>query len=466
MNTTKFLIVLLETSLSVLAMLVQTYPLLGAGSDFKVVKLTPSPPIANYYISPAGNDSNSGQDAAHPWASPKHTVKCGDTISIAAGTYRNYFGSGQWGTVNNCPSAGGVYFAILICAGPYVSSCNMGNTNPVLIDKSNWALEGVTGCFNVSPKSGTLHHVALINDVASGCSTGGFETYGGSASADYVAYVGDIAWNSAQGSGYCYSGMSVYEPNNWDTNPGTHVFIAGNFSWSNIDGAGCYGGANSDGEGIILDDFGHTQDTDIPFTGQAVVEQNLFLGNGGQGMHVFHNTSAKIFEFNNTAYGNAQSTVNPATWLSDADDMFGSGPMTVTNNIMQSTLQHSANPGANGNVYAFGVFQSSNLTLDGNYIFGVAGRNLAIVFSPGFSVGTNTYATPNFVNPTIPGAPSCSTALTVTCMATVIANFTPQAAGAIPIGYHPPRACAPDAYYPVWLKGVVPDGLITKPCGY
>ena len=44
------------------------------------------------------------------------------------------------------------------------------------------------------------------------------------------------------------------------------------------------------------------------------------------------------------------------------------------------------------------------------------------------------------------------------------------------MGYQPPGACAPDAYYPAWLKGIVylhwngsviteNTGLVNKPCG-
>ena len=59
------------------------------------------------------------------------------------------------------------------------------------------------------------------------------------------------------------------------------------------------------------------------------------------------------------------------------------------------------------------------------------------------------------------GSPGAAT--TTACMATVIADFTPQSAGAV--GYQQPGACAPDAYFPTWLNGIIPNGIITKPCG-
>ena len=57
----------------------------------------------------------------------------------------------------------------------------------------------------------------------------------------------------------------------------------------------------------------------------------------------------------------------------------------------------------------------------------------------------------------------------------VAANLAPSGSSTGK-GYQPPGACAADAHYPQWLKGVVylttsgaaireNEGLITKPCG-
>ena len=107
-------------------------------------------------------------------------------------------------------------------------------------------------------------------------------------------------------------------------------------------------------------------------------------------------------------------------------------------------------------------------SVTGNYIFGVSGQNTNITFSPGFSYGSNTLADPQFVNPALPAAPNCADQMTTTQCAVaagIVANFTPQAVGAIGKGYQLPGPCAPNSLYPTWLKGVVPAGIITKPCG-
>ena len=60
---------------------------------------------------------------------------------------------------------------------------------------------------------------------------------------DYIAFVGNVAYNAAQGSGACYSGLNIYEPIASDTNTGTHMFVAGNFAYANVDGDPCAGSA-------------------------------------------------------------------------------------------------------------------------------------------------------------------------------------------------------------------------------
>jgi hypothetical protein len=52
------------------------------------------------------------------------------------------------------------------------------------------------------------------------------------------------------------------------------------------------------------------------------------------------------------------------------------------------------------------------------------------------------------------------------CLAQLIADFTPRAAGTVGLGYQKPGACAPNPDWPTWIgPGDVPDGIITKPCG-
>ena len=116
---------------------------------------TPFIALHIYYISPTGNDGYSGTSPLRPWATPNHSVVCGDVIIAAAGSYNlNQFFSGKWGAVSNCPStsggidgAGGVEFAVLLCAGPNLGDCNVngGALEAFRPDVGHWAIEGFNG---------------------------------------------------------------------------------------------------------------------------------------------------------------------------------------------------------------------------------------------------------------------------------------------------------------------------------
>lgn len=424
-----------------------------------------------YYISPSGNDGNSGLSGSSPWLSPNHSVNCGDTILAIAGNYKSaHFIDNQWGTVLNCPSKDGIYVARLLCAGPYVSSCSITDTahDGMRIDKSNWAVSGWTvssksgACFGAVP-SGlyNIHYVAFINVVADGCENGGIAVYSyyraDRYGVDEVAAVGAIIYNASRGPSECFSGLSIYEPVNVDNNPGTHIFVAGVFSIGNINPAPCAGGAPTDGEGFIFDTFSRNG-----YSGQSVVEQSMALANGSAGFEVFKNTAAPIYILSSTAWGNFR----------DANHITGGGELlynatsavtTAIGNILEATLAvQNFRP-----IYGVAVYEGGPTNvIRGNYILGVGGNNAENADSRGFSFGANTYATPNFFSPSIPGTPNCSGfATTTACMKATIADFVPRAPGARRLGYKVPGPCTPDPQFPIWLKGVIPVGLITKPCG-
>src|SRR6201999_4426109 len=103
-------------------------------------------------------------------------------------------------------------------------------------------------------------------------------------SVDYIVFVGDIAYNAAQTSAACTSGFNIYQPIASDSVAGTHIFIAGNFSFANKNPDPCAGTSPTDGEGIILDTFDFSQGGGTPYAQQALVENNIVAGNGGRGV--------------------------------------------------------------------------------------------------------------------------------------------------------------------------------------
>jgi hypothetical protein len=484
----------------------------------------PFTPLHTYYISPTGKDYNTGTSPGAAWATPHHAVNCGDVIIAAAGNYGELvFGTNSWGAVSNCPSKsggidgkGGIYFAVVLCAGPYVTSCSVNGEKyeAFRVDASNWAVEGFSAtqystgngaCYSAtSETNATLHHIAFINNIASNCNLAGFDTYSWTSpgGVDQTAVVGAISYNGAQSfaGGICGSGVSIIPTNGPDASPGTHVFVAGYFGYKNINapiGAGC----NTDGEGLIFDSWACSR-----YTRQGVAEQNVWWLNGNAGFEVFPNCryngdKAQIYVFHNTSYRNEQDPKHVGAGvdllLNQVLPTTANGTYySIYNNIFVTTEATSDN-NFKTPVYGAGVYlNNSNVSLisvNGNYIWQSnpgtrtqAGNPNTDVYVNGshnttsFPFGTNTYSNPGFANPGgLPTtAPNCAGYTNTTaCMNQryrVAGNLTPSG-GAAGKGYQPPGPCAADPFFPVWLKGVVflrwngsglteNAGLITKPC--
>jgi hypothetical protein len=480
------------------------------------------------YMSPTGSDSANGLTPGTAWASPNHPMHCGDVIIAAPGTYTATSFDG--GVVSNCPSTaggingtGGVYFAIVLCGGPSVGSCVLnsageGSTTGWDFTRSNWAVEGWLTSVPAGSAyggdacaSGTtvVHHIAFVNVITAN-SNRGFETAECALNhnvpgngIDYFAVVGSIAQNSNNDQ-IALAAVDVVGPANFDTTPGVHVFIGGNFVFANLQNRG----AASDGEGIMFD----TWDAH-GYVGTGVIEQNVVYQSAWTGLQVFsqsYNLSAPSIKiFNNTFFSN-NAGVSYAVGTSGEINLQLDGGfpwhIDVYNNISKTNYT-TVNGGA---VYAIltggtGGVGSSVVTTGGsglqNIFKGLRSDCAGFVCDPGnnvvayngFGVGTNTYIDPLFKNTADllanhQGAPNCTGFETTTaCMGwnqatrtvtplSVIDDLTATAAGAAGKGYYPPGPCTADPFYPTWLKGIVylhwdgaaltqRDGLLTKPCG-
>ena len=495
----------------------------GAGQS-QPQDTVPFVPLHTYYISPTGDDANAGTSPSAAWKTPRHPVQCGDVVIAAAGRYGvSVFGTNSWGAVSSCPSTqgeidgkGGVYFATLLCAGPDITSCTVdgGAVEPFRVDASNWAVEGFSAtqhsngdgaCFSAtSETTATLHHVAFINDLASHCDYSGFDAYSWTApgGVDQTAVVGAISYDGSPSLGkyrICGSGVSIIPVDGPDASPGTHVFVAGYFGYRNVNaptGAGC----NTDGEGLIFDSW-----TCSKYMGQGVAEQNVWWLNGNSGFEVFPNCpengddKAKMYIFNNSSYGNEQDPNN----LGAAAELFvnqvspaGGSFYKIYGNIFVAT---EATAGANAKtpvVAAAIAVKNSKVDLvsitDNTFWqanpgtrVGPGNPNTDVSVSGwrsinAFPFGANAYVDPGLADPAgLPTtAPNCHGYTNTTdCMNRryrVAAKVRPSG-GAVANGYQPPGPCAPDPYYPDWLKGLVylhwngsglteNSGLITKPC--
>jgi len=319
-----------------------------------------------------------------------------------------------------------------------------------------------------------LHHVIFANDIANGCMGGGFVSYNTSTTAgtDYLTLIGNIAYNAAQASGNCFSGISIYQPIASDTAAGTHEFINGNFSWGNVDPAVCAGGPSTDGEAVIIDTPDFSQGGGTPYTQQIVVENNVGFFNGGRGFEIYNNqkggTHATIYFKYNTAYGDMTDN-NQTNGCYDRAELAlqSADNVTYDHNLAETRTGSSCSSAAiNGLTILLG---NATDTATNNWLYSPSGNSDMINASSGFALGAgNTVGTnPSFANPVNPGRPSCGSFSNVPgCMAAVISGHKPTVPAAQAAGYQAPSATpAYDPLYPQWLCDVnLPAGLVTVGC--
>ena len=181
-------------------------------------------------------------------------------------------------------------------------------------------------CGGLNAEKGS-HHVTFRNNIVHDTPGGGI----GGAGCDYVTIENNTVYNCCKLSGYQTSGISIYEPKAFDNAPGFHFIIRRNRSYDNEVTVPDGGGHITDGNGIILDDFRHTQDKGTPFTMSSLVENNLCYRNGGRGVHLFYTDNVTVR--NNTTYQNQKT----AKLLGAGElSVFAGNGNTFVNNIAVS----------------------------------------------------------------------------------------------------------------------------------
>ena len=279
-------------------------------SESASADVTIMPPAGTtYYLATAadgGNDSNDGRSQALPWLSPNHSLNCGDVIIAAASTgySASNFRTGKWGTVT-CPAGNNV--AWLKCVTFDACKISSSTLQGMWVDQNYWGVQGwevttTSGdtagtCFLAEPNWTTpitIHHIIFANDVANGCGYNGFASgNNGTASVDYIVIVGNIAFNAALANNGCNNGIDIYQPVESDSLPGTHIYVAGNFSFGIVDVNPCNGGPPTDGEGLSFDTFdgdsGYPDGPSSPYAAQAVADNNILVANGGRGLMAGNN---------------------------------------------------------------------------------------------------------------------------------------------------------------------------------
>lgn len=458
-----------------------------AGMTTQSVFAVPSQPQRRtYYLAPGsdgGNDRNSGLSPRSPWLSPYHQLNCGDVILAKAGSYKNAdFYTGRWGRVN-CPAGNNV--AWLTCET--FDACRIAATSNqgMWVDQSYWGVQGweITTsasdlygtCFIAQPNwvaPAEIHHIIFANDIANGCSQSGFAVVNhGAVSVDYFVVIGSIAYSTSQGTGTCASGITIYQPVQSDALPGAHLYVAGNFSYANIEPRRCNGTSPTDGEGIIFDTFDGSQGhLPSPYAASAVAENNIVVGNGGKGIEVSSNSKgdshAAISINQNTSWGNL---VDPnQAWLGCGEISLNDAlNVRVTNNLVSTS---SATGCGGHSIFAITISAGdASDSVKHNFAFGFAGHHTFVHRSRSFLPGPENILgeNPQMASPRIPGPPNCHGAASApACMASMVRDFTALRNTAMGFGYQAPSLTSvQNPLFPQWLCNVnLPAGLITLGC--
>jgi hypothetical protein len=334
---------------------------------------------ANRFVSTTGSAGNNGTSAGTPWdlaTAVAYAAPAGTCINLATGVYTSApttiahggtsssktgyvvwrcsslpfsFSSGalqgegngcvlrNTGTSNNVLSINGGVSYVMFDALEFDGT---GATLFVCVDDENNGT-GATGAT-------TSHHIWLLNSDVHGCGQGGLQwNY-----TDWLFAIHNV-WHDNAYSTACAcdgSGLTWFEPvglvgytptvgnpDYWHSATSGLTYslvIAYNVGYHNFNLQS--GTANTDGEGIILDDFQHGQNAcpgqgTCPTTANTLVMGNVMYNNGGKGIQTNSTQSGSVTMVNNTTYANEWDTHSNYTFRGDMDNEGGKRTLTINN---------------------------------------------------------------------------------------------------------------------------------------
>ncbi len=301
--------------------------------------------MTTYYVATNGSDSAAGSSSS-PWRTITKAVnaslKAGDEIVVKAGTYTESV------TLTKSGSASGyITLRSEVDGGAKIVSPGGGNSG-INIRANYVSVEGFDvkgGPSGHGILAENVHHTKVINNTVHDAGASGIQ-YNYS---DFITIDGNETYNNAS-SGW-YSGISIYQNRNITGDSSTGGFrnvVRNNVSHDNV----TKGGAHTDGNGIIIDDFQSTQNGNYKAYAYAtLVEGNLVYSNGGKGVQV--TWSDHVTVRNNTAWHNNVDGANDGTWRGELSNQMSSDN-TWVNNIAV------ADPSRNGNNTAIGDYGDDN----------------------------------------------------------------------------------------------------------
>jgi parallel beta-helix repeat protein len=320
-----------------------------------------SPPyscVTNWYVSTTGSDTNNGQTPGTAWKTIQRANNAiptaGTCINIAQGLYPisgtivlNHGGStsspGGY-VVYRSTSLGGAHLQEQVNTAHLITLS--AGTNYVMFDgleldghcNGSDCTGGAYGdCLDSTrPSGGPSHHIWAMNNTVHDCGQSGIQLN----NSEWFWILHNLVYNNSYSlqSGVYGSGISVYDPEALSGYTQTsmdqqwspyQILINYNVVHDNHNIQPCNG--NTDGNGIILDDWVHGQNLpNVPYVGNGLVLANIAYHNGGKGIHSFFSQVVTIA--NNTAYDNNWDTCNTGTYRGEIN-IQGNYSVVVENNI-------------------------------------------------------------------------------------------------------------------------------------
>ncbi len=289
----------------------------GSGADAGAVVLGAAAAPAGKYVSPNGNNSNSGASPDQAFKTVAYAVKQlnpGDTLFIMEGEYFenerpdsavvvNKSGTpNAWITITAQPGATPILRSnqsngIKVEGANYVVISNLE-----LIGNPNGGTSSYSGSgINVDAIYGPAknHHVKVLNNKISGFGAGGIPITGSS----HVEIRGNVIHNLAEVEWTQHSGISILESFNMgfgNDGNGYSNYITGNVVYQVENKVRDNHGRFTDGNCIIMDRTNINN-----YSGRTLIANNLCLDNGGRGIQIFESKHVDVV--NNTVYKNLKT---------------------------------------------------------------------------------------------------------------------------------------------------------------
>ncbi len=348
-------------------------------------------PGNKYYVDISkGNDVNNGRSEKLAFKTinkANEQISAGDTIYVKNGVYPENITIKQSGTANSPIS-----FQAFPGHKPFIKGTQDGTfkIEGNYIKIMGFEITSTADGSGIHVGSGNHHTQIFKNEIHdSGCGgVSGQET-------DYLHIEGNTIYRNSFRSPFLCSGISIYQAVPFDSKPGFHNIIRGNTSFANENKRAKEDGTVTDGNGIIIDDFRHTQgQKKLPkYTAATLVENNIVFDNGGRGIHVFQ--SDNVVVRNNTVFKNLKSSNLYGTANGELSALFSSN-VRFYNNIAYAANGSKKIPNKTlVNDYSFGNDWDHNLFYNGTIFFG-SGKS-----SGTFGKYNVVNVSPLFVNPSI-----------------------------------------------------------------